>query len=99
MKKILFIFLLGISINGFSQKSTTWTGFVSDANCGAKGSDESHAACAVKCVKGGAAPVLVVDKKVFKIADATKVMDFVGKKVKVTGTIKDDTITIEKVEG
>ena len=98
MKKLLFLLLLGFSINGFSQKSITWTGFISDANCGAKGSDESHAACAVKCVKGGAAPVLVVDKKVYKIADATKVMDHVGKKVKITGTLDGDTITIEKVE-
>lgn len=98
MKKLLFILLLGASVNGFAQDKGTWTGFVSDSNCGAKGKDESHAACAVKCVKGGAAPVLVVGKKVYKVSDTSKLMDYVGKKVKVTGTVEGDTITIEKVE-
>ena len=98
MKKLFLVLLLGASLNGFSQTKGTWTGYISDENCGAKAKDDSHAACAIKCVKGGAAPVLVVGKKVYKISDASKVMDFVGKKVKVTGTVEGDTVTIEKVE-
>ncbi|MBZ5857683.1 DUF5818 domain-containing protein [Flavihumibacter profundi] len=97
MKKLLLILLIGMSINSFAQKATTWTAWVSDSHCGAKGKDASHAECAVKCVKGGAEPVLVVDGKVYKIADPKKITDFVGKKVTVTGTLKGETITIEKV--
>src|SRR5580704_12767555 len=29
----------------------SWTGYISDSECGAKGSNEKHAACATKCVK------------------------------------------------
>jgi hypothetical protein len=98
MKKLFLVLLLGASLSGFAQKKGTWTGYISDANCGAKAKDDSHADCAKKCVKEGAAPVLVVGKKVYKISDTSKVMDFVGQKVKVTGTIDGDTVTIEKVE-
>ena len=98
MKKLFLVMLLGASLSGFAQKSETWTGYITDSKCGAKKASEEHAECAVKCVKGGADPILVVGKKSYKIADKSKVMDYVGKKVKVTGTLDGDTVTIEKIE-
>jgi len=98
MKKLFLVLLLGVSLSGFSQTKGTWTGYISDSKCGPKKAGDAHADCAVKCVKEGADPILVVGKKSYKIADKTKVMDFVGKKVKVTGTVDGDTVTIEKIE-
>jgi hypothetical protein len=42
--------------------------------------------------------VLVTDDgKVYKFSDQAKVVDYAGKKVTVTGRLKDDTITVSKV--
>jgi len=54
--------------------------------------------CVEGCVKGGAAPVLVSEGKVLKIADASKVESFLGKKVVVKGELNGDTVTVESVE-
>ena len=81
----------------YAADKGTWTGYISDADCGAKENQAEHAACAKKCVKGGAAPVFVVGDKVYKISNPKKVANFIGDKVQITGTITEDTIAIEKV--
>jgi hypothetical protein len=54
--------------------------------------------CANKCIKGGSPAVLVTeDGKIYKIADQAKVVDHAGKKVTISGKLKDDTITVAKV--
>ena len=50
----------------------SWTGYISDSDCGAKGSNEKHAACATKCVKEKGAKYVFVndaDHKVYTIDD------------------------------
>lgn len=80
-------------------KEVTMTGWISDANCGAKNANAEGAGCAKSCIKGGAAAVLVVDGKVYTIkGDGKKYMDNVGKQVKVTGMVDGDTIVIKSVE-
>jgi hypothetical protein len=51
-------------------------------------------------LKGGSAPVLVQDGKVMKIdADSQdKAKAFAGQQVKVNGTVKDGTVTIESIQ-
>ena len=82
-------------------KAQTWTGKISDSMCGAKhtmGKDPTE--CTTACVKGGGEYVFVGDKdKVYKIgnqkfADLAK---HAGHTVEVTGTMKGDTITVEKI--
>ena len=75
-----------------------WTGFVGDENCGVKGNNKDHAACAVKCVKGGAKPVFVVGDKVYAISNAEKVEKFIGTEVTITGSITNDVLTIDKIK-
>jgi hypothetical protein len=99
MKKALALFALA-SVSAFAAEIT---GFVGDASCGAKHADASAAAtaCAQKCVKGGAAAVLVTkDAKVYKIAAASKdkAAPFVGKTVTVKGSVSDDTVTIDSIK-
>src|SRR5687768_5953184 len=82
--------------------AATYTGWISDATCGAGNASSKPEArsCAESCIKGGAAPVFVTDsdQKVYKIADASKVKNHVKGKVKITGTLKGDTLTIAQVE-
>jgi hypothetical protein len=78
----------------------SWTGTVSDSHCGAKHAVASDAAasCVAKCVESGAKYVLVSGGKVYRLDAQDKFKDFAGKSVKVTGTMKGDTITVESVE-
>jgi uncharacterized protein DUF5818 len=80
-------------------QAQTLTGVVSDSNCGAKHSEASDdaAACVKKCVTGGAKYVLVSGGKVYQLDAQDKFADWAGKSVKVTGTVKDDTITVSDV--
>jgi hypothetical protein len=96
--KLLTLFCLV----SFSASAATFTGWISDATCGAgNASSKSEArSCAESCIKAGAPPVFVTDTdhKVFKIADASKVKDHLKGKVKVTGSLKGDTLTITQIE-
>jgi len=99
LKKLVVVFVLLMSLFAVSAMADEWTGYISDSKCGAKGAKDAHAACAEKCVKGGAAPVFVTsDGKVLKIDDASKVTDHVGHKVTLTGTLDGDTVKVESVK-
>lgn len=93
---------------GLSAQTKTVTGTVVDGHCntkmgGAKAAAEGHAACAEKCIKGGAPVMVVSDNEIFEIVgswtanDNEKLVPFAGKKVKVTGNVaeKDGKPTIE----
>jgi hypothetical protein len=97
MKKILMVLVLSLSIGAYASDPGTWTGYISDSHCGAKGNSADHADCAKKCVANGYAPVFVVGDKVYKIKDSKKVADFIGDKVSITGTITGDAIDIDKI--
>jgi hypothetical protein len=97
MKKYLLLLVLFFSGIVYAADKGTWTGYISDADCGAKGNNDAHAACAKKCVKNGAAPVFVVGDKVYTINNPKKVAKYIGDKVKITGTITGDAIDIDKV--
>ena len=77
----------------------SWTGTVSDSNCGAKHAVASAdaAACVEKCVSGGAKYVLVSKGKVYQVDAQDKFQGLGGKSVKVTGSLSDSTITVAEV--
>jgi hypothetical protein len=97
MKKYLLLTGMFLAIAAFAADKGTWTGYISDAHCGAKGNNDGHADCAKKCVKNGYAPVFVVGDKVYTISDPKKVSKYVGDKVTITGTIAGEAIDIEKI--
>ena len=97
MKKYLLLLALFSSLAIYAAEKGTWTGYISDSHCGAKGNSEGHADCAKKCVKNGYAPVFVVGDKVYAINDPKKVSKYIGDKVTITGTITDDKLDIEKI--
>lgn len=78
------------------------TGWISDSSCGASNANSSAASreCAKNCINNGAAPVFVTDgdNKVYKIAGKADVKAHLDGKVKVSGDIKGDTITIQQIQ-
>jgi len=81
----------------------TYTGWISDSHCGAKGMSADHKACAETCVKTKGAKWVFVNsatKHVIPIAnqDAINPDDALGHEVKVTGHIAKGELTIDKLE-
>lgn len=87
----------------FAAKGQTFTGTVSDAMCGAKHAMGGDAAsCTRECVGKGSKYALVVGDKVYALDTSDKAAlaaldKQAGAKVKVTGTEKDNTITVTSV--
>ncbi len=98
MKKLAVAFVLVLSLFALSAAAGEMTGWIADSKCAAKGAKAEHAACAEKCVKGGASPVFVSGDKVLKIDDVSKVQAHVGHKVTINGSVDGDTIKVESVK-
>ena len=66
----------------------------------ASDASEKSTKCVEACVKGGQAPVFVVDGKVLKIDEASKekVMSHLGHKVEIDGKLTGDTVTVKSVK-
>jgi hypothetical protein len=99
MKKVLAVFAFA----AMSAMAADFTGYIVDASCaakqGAKSASDDHAGCATRCIKGGAAAVLVNSEgKVFKIANQDKVTAHAGHKVTITGKADGETITVDSVK-
>jgi len=84
----------------------TWNGQISDSACGAKHEEAAEGQgkmpdreCTQACVRGGSKYVLVVDGKVFPIAnqDRSDLATHAGHKVQVTGELKGGAITVSKI--
>ena len=108
MKKILSMFgllallfaTLGLGTSTLAQdmnkdmKTMTWTGWISDSACGAKGANADSKACTIKCVKEKGATYVFVDtksKKVVPIHNQDAVTEAnLGQEVKVTGHMMDN---------
>jgi hypothetical protein len=82
----------------------TYTGVVSDAMCGAQHEMEGSAAsCTRECVAKGSKYALVVGDKVYTLDTSDKAAlatldKQAGLKVTVSGTEKDNTITVSSVQ-
>lgn len=102
---IVVAFALALATSASAQQS--WTGQISDSMCKAKHEETAEGAgrmadhdCTVSCVKGGSKYVLVADGKVFQIANQSlpDLEKLAGAKVSVSGDLKGDAITINKIE-
>jgi hypothetical protein len=78
----------------------TMTGYIVDEKCGAKGAHAGAEACSKRCIEGGSAAVLVTDGKndVVKIHNQDAIKGHEGHHVKVTGSMMDGELHIDKVE-
>ncbi len=84
-----------------AKDQKTFVGEISDSMCGVKHMMEGGAKeCTLKCVDGGSKYVLAdaAQNKVYQLSDQSKPKEFAGQKVKVTGTLTDDTIKVASIE-
>jgi hypothetical protein len=94
----------GLATMAFSQTTPaqgegTWTGYVTDTHCGAKGAVKDHTvACVEKCMRTGSKAQIMneSDQKIYDLDSFSKVRDLMGHKVTVKGTLdpKTNTITV-----
>ena len=108
MRKIVYlgvVLLLGASLSfagAAKSGAKTFVGNISDDMCGLKHMmpGKSDKDCTMECVKAGSKYVLadVASGKVYQLTDQKKPEEFAGQKVKVTGTLKDDTISVTSIE-
>ena len=93
---------LGLGFSVAAQAAPqTFSGSIGDSMCGAKHMmpGESAKNCTLECVKGGAKYILIDPKgKIYQLSDQTKPAAFAGAKVKVTGTLRGDSITVTSIE-
>ena len=98
------LFLAGsLSLAGTAKAATkTFVGNISDSMCGLKHMmpGKSDKECTLMCVQAGAKYVLAdpARGKVYQLSDQKKPEEFAGEKVKVTGTLKGDTISVTAIE-
>ena len=98
MKKITVLAALVFGLSALAM-AADFTGFVEDTACSTKAGMKDDAACAKKCIKGGSPAVLMgADGKVYKILNQDMIVAHAGEKVTVTGSLKDDTITVASVK-
>ena len=80
---------------------SSWTGWISDSQCGVKGANEKAGECTTKCVKEHGAKYVFVndaDKKVYVVDAQDKVADHAGHHVTVKGTVEGDTLKLTSIE-
>jgi len=80
--------------------TATLTGVITDDMCGAKHmvAGKSDAECIRACVKSGAKFAVLADGKVYVLAGKTaEVNALAGKKVTVSGELKDNTLTVSSI--
>lgn len=108
MKKfVMFAAAVAFAASPALAAEKTWNGTLSDAKCNAKHHPAEHGSqadsdhdCVTKCVEGGSKYVFVSGGKTYQIAnqDFADLKAHGGHKVALTGEMKDDAITVSKVE-
>ena len=100
MRKLTYS-LLTVILAAAPMAAAEFKGWISDSSCGASnGSGEAaNRDCAERCLKEGAKPVLVTDGdgKVLQLAGKVDVKGHMRHKVKVTGDLKGEIVTVKSI--
>jgi hypothetical protein len=102
MCAVALLFAASIAFTGQKDagKAGSWSGWITDNACGAKGANAEHAACADKCVKEhGGKYVLYTpaDKKSYTLDPQDKAVGQAGHEVTVAGTLDGNTIHVTSI--
>jgi hypothetical protein len=108
MKRTIGLAIAALFAAAFTYAAEqTWNGTISDSMCGAShksaiehsGKKMTDADCTKTCVKEGANYVFVSKGKVYKISnqDFGGLVEHAGHKVKLTGEMSGDKITVSKI--
>ncbi len=93
MRKALAVFailaLAAVAVPAYAETGT-WTGVVTNSNCGEKDANANGAKCSIKCVKERGAHWALWDpkaKQLYELVNAKDAEAMAGKEVTVTGTL------------
>ena len=77
----------------------SWTGWITDEHCGAKGAKAGHEDCAKKCMEKGGKLVFynAADQKLYKLDKQDLAKEHLGHEVKVTGHVEGEMIHVESI--
>src|SRR5258708_35596222 len=95
MAAALFAGALAMAADG------SWTGWISDSQCGVKGANEKAGECTTKCVKEHGAKYVFVndaDKKGYVVDAQDKVAEHTGHPVTGKGSGEGDTLSRASIE-
>jgi hypothetical protein len=89
-----------LAASPLAATSSTWSGWITDEDCGVKGANAEHKDCLEKCHAKGIPLAFYndADKKVYKIDDQKLAEQHLGHPVRLTGTLDGDRIRVEKIE-
>jgi hypothetical protein len=78
----------------------SWTGWITDDHCGAKGAKAEHKDCATKCLENGGKLVFynAADEKIYTLDNQDLAKQHLGHEVKVTGEVDGTAIKIASIE-
>src|SRR5947209_712773 len=80
---------------------SSWTGWISDSQCGVKGANAKAGECTTKCVKERGAKYVFVndaDKKIYAIDAQDKVAAHAGHHVTVKGSVEGETLKLTSID-
>lgn len=102
MKKktvLLFTLLTLMAMLASAGTKGTWTGWVTDEHCGAKGASADHKACAEKCLTQGGKLVFynTGDKKIYSLDKQDVAKENLGREVQITGEVDGKAIKVESI--
>ena len=90
--------LLALPLGAAGTKGS-WTGWITDTKCGAKGAKAEHKGCSEKCAHEGQKLVFFnnADKKLYSLDDQDAAKANLGYEVKVTGEADGTAIKVESI--
>jgi hypothetical protein len=98
---VLLLTLVALPALAGEMKAESWTGWITDSHCGAKGANAEHGKdCVESCTKGGAGKVVFynnADQKLYEIDKTADALEHIGHEVVVTGSLADGKIQVEKI--
>lgn len=97
MKKMFAVVVLLAFAAIAAAQAGSWTGVVTDSNCGEKDANSDGAKCSTKCVKEHGAHWALWDpksKQLFELVNAKDAEAMAGKSVTVKGTLADKKIDV-----
>jgi len=95
-------FALALVLAAPSFAAESWTGWITDSHCAAKGANAKHTkACAEKCAHEKDGKVVFynnADQKLYDIDKTDLALTHVGHEVTVTGTLEGKAIKVDSIE-
>ena len=96
---LLALAVLALPLCSAATKGS-WTGWITDDHCGAKGASADHKACVEKCLSKGSKLVFFNsdDKKIYSLDKQDVAKEHLGHEVKVTGEVDGNAIKVESID-